>query len=150
MDICMSNLKVRDGHTYVQAYEFHDIRMSNLDMRTSNLSMLFYVTISNFLTTRSFKILKKHSESYIQSWIFGSFVLSKFQYHLGHLGHTYVQVGHMYFQVGHTYVHSNNASTVKLLMSLKTIWTWQRNFEREYLIKWSGLLDISVDIVLIK
>ena len=96
-----------------------DMRMSNLDTRTSNLNMLFHVIISNFLTSRSFKILKKHPKSYIQSWIFGSFVFSKFQYHLGHTyvqgGHTYVQAGHTYVQVGHTYVRSNNASTEQSL-----------------------------------
>ena len=92
-----------------------DIRMSNLDKRMSNLTMLFNLTVSNFLTSGSFKNLTKHPESYIQSWIFGSFVLSKFQYQLGHTyvqaGHTFVQVGHTYVQVGHTYVQNNNAST---------------------------------------
>ena len=37
-----------------------DIRMSNLDTRTSNLSMLFHIIISNFLTSWSVKILKKN------------------------------------------------------------------------------------------
>ena len=98
-----------------------DIRMSNLDKRMSNLTMLFNLTVSNFLTSGSFKNLTKHPESYIQSWIFGSFVLSKFQYQLGHTyvqaGHTFVQVGHTYVQVGHTYVQNNNASTVNLTQS---------------------------------
>ena len=96
-----------------------DIRMSNLDKRMSNLTMLFNLTVSNFLTSGSFKNLTKHPESYIQSWIFGSFVLSKFQYQLGHTyvqaGHTFVQVGHTYVQVGHTYVQNNNASTELML-----------------------------------
>ena len=60
----------------------------------SNLTMLFDIFVSIFLTNGSTKILKRHPESSTQSWIFGSFSFPRFQYHLGH-----------------TCVRSNNAST---------------------------------------
>ena len=89
--------------------------MSNLDICMSNLTLLFEIFSSNFLTNGSTKIPKKHPKSYTQSWIFGSFGFPRFQYHLGHTyvqpGHTYVQAGHTCVQVGHTCVRSNNPST---------------------------------------
>ena len=67
------------------------------------------------------KLITGVGHMYVQplalGWTFGSFVFSKFQYHLRNTyvqaRHMYVQVGHMYVQVGHTYVLSNNASTVQ-------------------------------------
>ena len=38
--------------------------MSNLDIRMSNLTMLFDIFVSNFLTNESTKIPKKHPKSH--------------------------------------------------------------------------------------
>ena len=117
-----------------------DIHMSNLVTCMSNLRMLFYLIIANFLTSGSLKNLKKHPKSYIQSWIFGSVVFSKFQHQLGHTyvqaGHTYVQVGHTYVQVGHTYVRSNNASTDVWKWPLPQVWSF--NFFSRWVLAQSG------------